>query len=259
LVIYEGFRRMSEATTSVPEQASAPRRATTATTAGASTGGRATRRAAARPAGGAAVQPASGTPLPVEAMTSRQLVRRAKLLEAVIELVREVGPGAVQVRDVAERSGTALGTVYRYFGSKEHLLATALCDWQERLTRRVLMPRAGEEAFEGDLTERVLSYVRKEIRGFARNPKIAELMVQVNVSSDPYARDALARMSSMDDQVMAKLLAGVAPGRAEAIKVALGSVLMNCLTHWVAGRSTLAEMTDQIESVTKLVLEHATD
>jgi AcrR family transcriptional regulator len=162
------------------------------------------------------------------------------------------------MRDVADRSGIALGTVYRYFSSKEHLLATALADWQERLTRRVLMPRAGEDNVAGgDLTERVLSFTRKEIRGFARNPKIAELMVQVNVSSDPYARDALARMGAMNDQVMDRLLAGVAPERAEPIKNALGSVLMNSLTYWVTGRITLAELTSQVESVTRLVLEHA--
>jgi TetR/AcrR family transcriptional regulator, cholesterol catabolism regulator len=241
---------MSEAAAMVPE----PADASTAT-------GRTARRAARKPASSmtGAAEIGHGAPLPVEAMTSRQLVRRAKLIEAVIDLVREVGPNAVQVRDVADRSGTALGTVYRYFGSKEHLLATALCDWQERLTRRVLMPRAGEEAEDGDLTERVLSYVRKEIRGFARNPKMAELMVQVHVSSDPYARDALARMSSMNGQVMDKLLAGVAPERAEAIKYALGSVLMNSLTYWVTGRATLAEMTHQVESVTRLALDHALD
>ena len=226
------------------------------------TEGRTARRTAGKPASSTApaTEPAAGTPLPIEAMTSRQLVRRAKLIEAVIDLVREVGPGALQMRDVADRSGAALGTVYRYFASKEHLLAAALCDWQERLTRRVLMPRAGEEAAAGgDLTEHVLSYVRKEIRAFARNPKIAELMVQVHVSSDPYARDALARMGAMNDRVMEKLLAGVPPERAEAIKYALGSVLMNSLTYWVTGRTTLPEMTRQIESVTRLVLERAAD
>jgi AcrR family transcriptional regulator len=164
------------------------------------------------------------------------------------------------MRDVAERSGIALGTVYRYFSSKEHLLAVALCDWQERLTRRVLMPRAGDEAEASeDLTERVLSYVRKEIRGFARNPRIAELMVQVHVSSDPYARDALARMSAIDNQVFEKLLEGVPPERAETIKYALGAVLISSLTGWVTGTTTLADMTHQIESVTRLVLEHAAD
>jgi AcrR family transcriptional regulator len=193
-------------------------------------------------------------------MTSRQLVRRAQLIEAVIDLVREVGPGVIQMRDVAERSGIALGTVYRYFSSKEHLLAVALCDWQERLTRRMLMPRAGDEAeISEDLTERVLSYTRKEIRGFARTPRIAELMVQVTLSSDPYARDAIARMGVSNDQVMDKLLEGVAPERAEPIKIALGAVLMNGLTYWVTGRITVADMTHQVESVSRLVLERAAD
>jgi len=199
-------------------------------------------------------------PLPIQAMTSRQLVRRAHLLEAVIDLVREVGPGALQMRDVADRAGIALGTVYRYFSSKEHLMAAALCEWQERLARRVLMPRPGEDLeARSDLTERVLSYVRKEIRGFARNPKIAELMVQVHVSSDPYARDALARMAKINDEVMAKLLASVPAQRAETIKYALGAILMNGLTYWVTGRQTLADLTTQVESVTRLVLEHAAD
>jgi TetR/AcrR family transcriptional regulator, cholesterol catabolism regulator len=199
-------------------------------------------------------------PLPIQAMTSRQLVRRAQLLEAVIDLVREVGPGALQMRDVAERAGIALGTVYRYFSSKDHLLAAALCEWQERLARRVLTPRAAEETeASGDLTERVLSYVRKEVRGFARNPKIAELMVQVHVSSDPYAREALSRMTAINDEVMVKLLAGVPPERAETIKYALGSILMSNLVYWVTGRETLAELTHQVESVTLMALEHALD
>ena len=199
-------------------------------------------------------------PLPIQAMTSRQLVRRAQLLEAVIDLVREVGPGALQMRDVAERAGIALGTVYRYFSSKDHLLAAALCEWQERLARRVLTPRAAEETeASADLTERVLSYVRKEVRGFARNPKIAELMVQVHVSSDPYAREALARMTAINDEVMVKLLAGVPPERAETIKYAMGSILMSNLVYWVTGRETLAELTHQVESVTLMALEHALD
>ena len=84
-------------------------------------------------------------------------------------------------------------------------------------------------------------------------------MVQVHVSSDPYARDALARMAAINDQVMEKLLEGVPPERVEPIKYALGAVLMNSLTYWVTGRTTLPDMTHQVESVTRLVLEHAAD
>lgn len=51
-------------------------------------------------------------------MTSDQLVRRAKVIEEVIGLIGEVGADAVQMRDVAQRSGVALATVYRYFSSR---------------------------------------------------------------------------------------------------------------------------------------------
>ena len=76
-------------------------------------------------------------------MTTRQLVRRATIIEAVIDLIAEVGADAVQMRDVSKRSGVALGTVYRYFNSKDYLLAAALEDWQKRLTRRIIASRAG--------------------------------------------------------------------------------------------------------------------
>src|ERR1700755_773679 len=81
--------------------------------------------------------------------TSAQLVRRAKIIEAGTDLIADVGADAVQMRDVAQRSGVALATVYRYFSSKEHLLAAALEDWQKRLTRRVLA--AGGPTEEGPL------------------------------------------------------------------------------------------------------------
>ena len=49
-----------------------------------------------------------------------------RLLAAAAELAAEGGYDAVQMRDVAQRSGVAMATMYRYFSSKENLLATAL-------------------------------------------------------------------------------------------------------------------------------------
>src|ERR1700722_17948966 len=113
-------------------------------------------------AGGGAVnipvtQPDSAV-VPLTDMTSRQLIRRAKIIEAVIELIADVGAEAVQMRDVAKRSGVALATVYRYFNSKDYLLAAALEDWQKRLTRRILASRAGSDK---DPLPGILDYLRR--------------------------------------------------------------------------------------------------
>ena len=72
-------------------------------------------------------------PQPVSTMTAAQLARRRRLTDAVIEMIDQMPPDQLQMRDVAERSGVALGTAYRYFSSKDHLLAAAWADWQRRL------------------------------------------------------------------------------------------------------------------------------
>jgi len=92
-------------------------------------------------------------------MTSTQLVRRARIIEEVIDSIADVGAEAVQMRDVAQRSGVALATVYRYFSSKDHLLAAALEDWQKRLTRRIV---AGAGPRDQDHLPAILEYLRRE-------------------------------------------------------------------------------------------------
>jgi len=52
--------------------------------------------------------------------------RRRRILDATMALASKGGFDAVQMRAVAERGDVALGTLYRYFPSKIHLLVTAL-------------------------------------------------------------------------------------------------------------------------------------
>ena len=197
-------------------------------------------------------------PLTVDAMSRGQIARRRKLLDAVVQLVSEVGPERVQMRDVAERSGVALGTAYRYFSSKDHLLAAAMCDWQERLADRVLAESAGKAArgadLEGPPLERVLRYVRRELTGFQRQRPFAQLMVEIIVSTDPFASEAIDQMSRRSSQVMDALMAGVDPETAKAARLAIEAVLMSELTSWVTGRATIADAFERTEAVTRLVL-----
>ena len=58
--------------------------------------------------------------------------RHRRILDATISLASEGGFDAVQMRAVAERADVALGTLYRYFPSKIHLLVSALAREFER-------------------------------------------------------------------------------------------------------------------------------
>src|SRR6185312_10528966 len=139
-------------------------------------------------------------------MTSGQLARRARVIEAVIALIGEVGADAVQMRDVAHRSGVALGTVYRYFHSKEHLLAAALEDWQKRLTRRVMT--TSDPLNDGPLPG-ILQYLRRAQRAFHRNPAMTALMLQAMTSNDPATRAGIDHMAGANAEMLDRLLEGI--------------------------------------------------
>ena len=75
-----------------------------------------------------------------EVGSAAQRERRTRILDATLGLASQGGYDAVQMRAVAERADVALGTLYRYFPSKIHLLVGALTEqleqMQDKLDRR---------------------------------------------------------------------------------------------------------------------------
>src|ERR1051325_2989498 len=65
--------------------------------------------------------------------SAAQRDRRKRILDATLALASKGGYDAVQMRTVAERADVALGTLYRYFPSKIHLLVSALTEEFEQL------------------------------------------------------------------------------------------------------------------------------
>src|SRR4051812_45780211 len=72
-----------------------------------------------------------------ETETAAQRARRERILAATLALAAKGGYEAVQMREVAERSEVALGTLYRYFPSKVHLLVSAMAQEVEMLSVRL--------------------------------------------------------------------------------------------------------------------------
>ena len=66
----------------------------------------------------------SGPPPDGESGSAAQRERRKRILDATLALASKGGYDAVQMRTVAEQANVALGTLYRYFPSKIHLLVS---------------------------------------------------------------------------------------------------------------------------------------
>ena len=68
--------------------------------------------------------------------SNAQRERRKRILDATLALASKGGYEAVQMRTVAERADVAVGTLYRYFPSKVHLLVSALAREFEKIDAR---------------------------------------------------------------------------------------------------------------------------
>jgi AcrR family transcriptional regulator len=86
------------------------------------------------------------------------LERRRQLVRIASELIEEAGLDAVTLPRVTERAGCARTLVYRYFASREELLAAVLHDYVERLDirlpaaeLRVALDRALADVRRGDV------------------------------------------------------------------------------------------------------------
>src|SRR5437879_10923380 len=103
-------------------------------------------------------------------LTRSQAARRSCALEAALALGANGGYDAVQMRDVATTAGVALGTIYRYFSSKDHLLAETLVEWAAELGTKVSRkPPKGER-----VSDRVVDVLRRATRAMEIQPKLSE-------------------------------------------------------------------------------------
>jgi AcrR family transcriptional regulator len=90
-------------------------------------------------------------------MTERGRATRARLIEATLAVVREVGYPHASTRAIAEAAGVAEGTIYRHFPDKASLFfAAALASGGPALDRVASLPeRAGQATVEANLADAV--------------------------------------------------------------------------------------------------------
>lgn len=185
-----------------------------------------------------------------ETMTPRQLDRRRRVLDAVHRLLAERPLHDIQVKDIAESAQVSLAAIYRYFASKEHLLAEALVDWAEdggRAARR--RPPAG------GTSERFAAIVSQGLRAYRRSPQYAELFLETAASRDPHAVACMGRLSELIGGGMRSALEGVDPQVAGDIRTTVGHAWIGGLFECVNGRSTFAELEQALVGTCLLLLD----
>jgi len=185
-----------------------------------------------------------------ETMTVNQLARRARLLAAVVELVGDGRDEDMAMKDIAERAGVALGTVYRYFSSKDHLIAAALVEWAGPLGERARR----RPPPDGPPDVRLAAALHHALRAYQRRPAFARMLVQVANSDDPNASECYRQMGPVVFSALGQAISEIDEQTRHRILVVIGAVWYHCLVEWTNDRMTFAEADETLAGTCTLLL-----
>jgi AcrR family transcriptional regulator len=195
--------------------------------------------------GPAPVNPVDSPPVPAAAAGSAatgalprsQAARRQRVITAALELSAEGGYDAVQMRDVATRANVALGTIYRYFSSKDALLAEAMVQWMRELEDRVVArPPEGETT-----ADRVMDVLERAVRAIERNPQLTRAVITALTAGDPAGAEASRGMTEALARIMRPAFpADVEPAVEASVANILGHVWFSTLVGWANGMGDTA-------------------
>ena len=197
----------------------------------------------------------SANSLAVEDLGSAaQRDRRKRILDATIVLASQGGFDAVQMRAVAEQADVALGTLYRYFPSKIHLLVSALQREFER-TETALRDRP----IEGDTSaERVITVLKRTTRGMQSDPQLTEALTRAFMFADNSVQAEIHQVGMLLTSMLTRAMHPGGHGELTeedvAIARVIGDVWLSALVGWVTGRSSATETGQQIEVAVRLLL-----
>ncbi len=213
--------------------------------------GDACRRAGDRPEATMTARPRTADRPPSPVLTMRQEERRRRILRATVALASRGGFDAVQMREVAEVSHVALGTLYRYFPSKIHLLVAALCDQLEQLHATL----AKRPPTAPDPRARVAEALLRAFRAMRREPLLADAMVRALTFADRSAAQEVARVSELTTAIILDAFGGAGPadeGQLSAVRV-IERTWLSTLVDWLSGRACGARVTLDVTTACRLL------
>jgi TetR/AcrR family transcriptional regulator, cholesterol catabolism regulator len=177
--------------------------------------------------------------------------RRRRVIDAAFELGAERGYDAVQMRDVSAIANVSLATIYRYFSSKDHLLAAAMTEWTTKLEGRVAQsPPRGDTA-----ADQLVDVLGRACRAMARQPKLSAALVRALSSADPGVQQSAGQVQSQIESMASGILVDLDARVQTDIMAVLGHVWYSTLVGWANGRSDFDTVVAELERAVRVLVE----
>jgi AcrR family transcriptional regulator len=190
-------------------------------------------------------------PAESELGSAAQRERRKRIIDATLALASKGGYEAVQMRAVAERADVALGTLYRYFPSKIHLLVSGLVREFERAEEKLQ-----RKQIPGDSrAERMIFVLNWVTKNMQREPLLTEAMTRAFMFADPSAATEVNAVAAVMEKILTGAMHDGEPTADErAIARVIGDVWLSNLVAWVTRRASANDVANHLELAARLLL-----
>jgi TetR/AcrR family transcriptional regulator, cholesterol catabolism regulator len=180
-----------------------------------------------------------------------QRERRKRILDATLAIASKGGYEAVQMRAVAERADVAVGTLYRYFPSKVHLLVSALGREFERIDAKT--DRASLTG--GTPYQRLNMMVGRLNRAMQRNPLLTEAMTRAFVFADASAAGEVDHVGKLMDSMFARAMSEGEPTEDQFhIARVISDVWLSNLLAWLTRRASATDVSKRLDLAMRLLI-----
>jgi AcrR family transcriptional regulator len=181
-------------------------------------------------------------------LPAHQQARRDRIVRAALQLLDGGAYDQIQMRDVAARAGVALGTLYRYFTSKEHLYAAVMLEWMASFGRKL-----ERQPLPDGPRDAVREFMRRAIAAFVCKPQFLRLQIVLEGSADREAAALYAQFANRYFDAFQAMPPDLPPARVQLVERAIGCVLGSMLREHAMGRAPVGEVYDTVLGTVDLV------
>ncbi len=154
------------------------------------------------------------------------------------------GEDALQMKELSQRAGVSVATLYRYFPAKDHvLLAILLSRYTDALTRVI-----GEVPRGSTARERVTSHLLREFRAEQRDPRLTAALSRVISETSRSYSEIIERVEGLHLQMLEHVAGAGQPISTEQRQLlpVVQAIFGAATRRWLAGVSSPAQARLQI-------------
>ncbi len=188
---------------------------------------------------------------PAVPSTAAQHGRHDRILAAATEMLSAGGEEALQMKDLSQRAGVSVATLYRYFPAKDHVLLGILVSRYTAALARITaeVPRGGTAR------ERVTRHLLREFRAQQREPRITAALSRVISETRRSYSEVIEQVEHLHLQTLEHVAGAGRPISAEQRQLlpVVQAIFGAATRRWLAGVSAPEQARFEIRAGCRLL------